>query len=196
LVQTRETASQLDTELTSNVRAWASQFASENCDMVSAVGYYVPPRAFGEMQRQLGSMSGGIIGLVGLQGVGKSTALRVLQIFDMIKQDDSHKKQHKESFPSHLLDTVLFKWRRQPQLLKSLLNGTRELSGDFSRVYKSKLVEQAPHQTGAQSICDPNPRSNRQDCLTEEASVRVRSSNWATFFLGGGGGGSCSHRPL
>ena len=109
--------------------------------MVSVVGYYVPPRAFGEIQRQLESMSGGIIGLVGPQGVGKSSALRVLQIFNMIKQDDSYKKQHKESLPSHLLDTVLFKWRRQPQLLTSLLNGTHELSGNFSRLYKSKLVE-------------------------------------------------------
>jgi hypothetical protein len=109
--------------------------------MVSVVSYYVPPRAFGEIQRQLESMSGGIIGLVALQGVGKSSALRVLRILNMIKQDDSYKKQHKESFPSHLLDTVLFEWRRQPQLLTSLLNGTHELSGGFFRLYKSKLVE-------------------------------------------------------
>jgi DNA-binding MarR family transcriptional regulator len=86
-------------------------------------------------------MSGGIIGLVGLQGVGKSSALRVLQIFNMIKQGESYKEQHKESLPSHLVDTVLFKWRREPQLFTSLLNGTHELSADFSRVYKSKLVE-------------------------------------------------------
>ena len=141
MVQTRETVNQHDTELTSNVRGWASLLASENRDMVSVVGYYVPPQAFGEIQRQLESMSGGIIGLVGLQGVGKSSAPRVLQIFNMIKQDDSYKKQHKESLPSHLLDTVLFKWRRQPQLLTSLLNGTHELSANYSRLYKSKLVE-------------------------------------------------------
>jgi len=141
LVQTRETVSKLDSELTSNVRAWASLLASENRDMVSVVGYYVPPRAFGEIRRQLENMTGGIIGLVGLQGVGKSSALRVLQIFNKIKQDYSYKKQHKESLPSHMRDTVLFKWRRQQQLFTSLLNGVHELSGNFSRVYKSKLVE-------------------------------------------------------
>jgi hypothetical protein len=86
-------------------------------------------------------MSGGIIGLVGLQGVGKSSALRVLQILNMIKQDESYKKQHKESLPAHLFDTVLFKWRRQPQLFATLLNGSHELSRDFFHVYKSKLVE-------------------------------------------------------
>jgi hypothetical protein len=142
LVQTRETVDKLNAELTSNVRAWASLLAAENRDRVSVVTCYVAPRAFGEIRRQLENMSGGIIGLVGLQGVGKSSALRVLQIFNKVKQDESYKKQHKESVPyAHLLDMVLFKWRRQSQLFTSLLNGTHELSAEFSRVYKSKLVE-------------------------------------------------------
>jgi hypothetical protein len=41
------------TKLISDLRAWASQLASENRDMVSVVGYYVPPQAFGEIRRQL-----------------------------------------------------------------------------------------------------------------------------------------------
>ena len=128
-------------------------------------------------------MSGAIIGLVGLQGVGKSNALRVLQIFNMINQDKSYKKEHKESLPSHLLDTVLFKWRREPQLFTSLLNGTHDLSSDFSRAYKSKLVEltKPSLQVWNRSVID-NPQTLNPEWAERQISRRkvqiVRQTVW------------------
>jgi hypothetical protein len=142
--------------------------------MVSVVGYYVPPRAFGEIRRQLENMSGGIMGLVGLQGVGKSSALRVLQIFNVIKQDELYKKQHKESLPPHLYETVLFKWRRQSQLLTSLLDRTHELSGDFLRLYKSTLVELTKPSL---QFLNPSVIDNPQTLNPEWAERRIGRKN-------------------
>jgi hypothetical protein len=67
-------------------------------------------------------MKAGIIGLVGLQGVGKSSALRAL-----------HSSMKSKS--------IRFKWRRQHELYRSLLDGSHEASEDFLREYWCRLRE-------------------------------------------------------
>jgi hypothetical protein len=127
---------------TSEIYSWASQLASESRKLDWVFYWYVWPDAVREVTRKLETMNGGIIGLVGLQGVGKSSALLAILSGRMLLQHKEYRKAHKSGDPPDLgQDVIRFKWRRQPQLLTSLLNGTHELSGNFSRLYKSKLVE-------------------------------------------------------
>jgi len=68
-------------------------------------------------------MSGGIVDLVGLQGVGKSSALLAILIQRMISEREAWRKKHK-SYPdlTHHYDTIKFKWRRESELFPSLID--------------------------------------------------------------------------
>jgi len=100
--------------------SWASQLASESRSPDWVAGWYVWPEAVLRVQHQLETMKAGIIGLVGLQGVGKSSALRAL-----------HNTMKSES--------ILIKWRRRQELYRSLRDGSHEASEDFLREYWSRL---------------------------------------------------------
>jgi len=127
---------------TSDIYSWASQLASESRKLDWIFYWYVWPDAVREIIHKLETTNGGIIGLVGLQGVGKSSALLAILTGRMLLQDKEYREAHESGEAPDLgRDVIHFKWRRQPQLLTSLLNGTHELSRDFSRLYKSKLVE-------------------------------------------------------
>ena len=124
------------------IYSWTSQLASESRTLDWIFRWYVWPDAVREIMRKLETISGGIIGLVGLQGVGKSSALLAIEARRTLLKDQEYRRTHASGeCPDLGEDIVRFKWRRQPQLLTSLLNGTHELSGKFSRLYKSKLVE-------------------------------------------------------
>ena len=56
----------------SEIYSWASQLASESRKLDWIFYWYVWPDAVREIIHKLETMSGGIIGLVGLQGVGNS----------------------------------------------------------------------------------------------------------------------------
>jgi len=127
---------------TSEIYSWASHLTSESRKLDWIFYWYMWPDAVREIIHKLETTNGGIIGLVGLQGVGKSSALLAILTGRMLLQDKEYREAHESGEAPDLgRDVIHFKWRRQPQLLTSLLNGTHELSGNFSRLYKSKLVE-------------------------------------------------------
>jgi hypothetical protein len=72
-------------------------------------------------------MKGGIIGIVGLQGVGKTSALLWLDAIEKV--------------PRERYEVILFRWRREKDLFDSLLNGSHEASSDFLIEYETRLKE-------------------------------------------------------
>ena len=88
-------------------------------------------------------MQGGIIGLVGLQGVGKSSALLAVLAGKIILENRSRPKKDKaDGTANDESDIILFKWRRQIGLFPSLLDGTHEASMSFCREYGKRLLAQ------------------------------------------------------
>ena len=127
---------------TSEIYAWASQLASESRRPDWVLQWYVWPDAVLEAIRKLETMSGGIVGLVGLQGVGKSSALLSIMTKKMLLQHEEYRKSHKSGEDPDLgKDMIRFKWRRRSELLPSLLNGTHELSKLFRHEYSKTLLE-------------------------------------------------------
>ena len=86
------------------------------------------PDAVGQLVRVLAVTDGGIIGLVGYQGVGKTTALLWYQFAEIALENDELRRKHKTVPDGHQYSVVRFKWRREPELFKSLLDGTHEMS--------------------------------------------------------------------
>jgi hypothetical protein len=125
---------------TSEIYSWASQLASESRKLDWVFYWYVWPDAVREIIRKLETMNGGIITLVGLQGVGKSSALQAILAGRMLLQDKEYRKTHKSSDPDLGQDIIRFKWRRQSELLPSLLNNTHEASADFHLEYSRALM--------------------------------------------------------
>ena len=104
------------------VYSWASQLASESRGQGWVTHGYVWPDAVAHIVQQLKTTRDGIICLVGLQGVGKSSALCAI-----------HSKME--------LDSVLFKWRRPDELYKCLIDGSHMASQIFLREYLKALLE-------------------------------------------------------
>ena len=77
---------------TSEIYSWASQLASESRKLDWVFHWYVWPDAVREIIHKLETMSGGIIGLVGLQGVGKSSALLAIEAGRMLHQLEEYGK--------------------------------------------------------------------------------------------------------
>ncbi len=124
------------------VYSWASQLTLEGRQLSQIVGWYVWPDAVSRIFRQLSTMSGAIIGLVGLQGVGKSSALAVMLVCEIFSENEAWRKKHKsDPSPQYEYETIRFKWRRESELFPSLFNGTHEASKNFQKEYRAILVE-------------------------------------------------------
>ena len=127
----------------SEVYSWASQLASESRKLDWIFYWYVWPYVVREIIHKLETMNGGIIGLVGLQGVGKSSALQAIQAGRTLLKDQEYRRTHASGeCPELGGDIVRFKWRNQPELLPSLLNNTHEASSSFRREYSHALMMQ------------------------------------------------------
>lgn len=103
------------------------------------------PDAVRLILRSLATMQGGVIGLVGLQGVGKSGALLAILIVKMVLWSQHRREQQKnagEATGDGESDIILFKWRRQAELFPSLFDGTHEASASFRREYGKNLLTQ------------------------------------------------------
>jgi hypothetical protein len=88
-------------------------------------------------------MTGGIVALVGVQGVGKSSALLAIEAGRVVIQNVEYRKVHKSGeAPDLARDVVRFKWRRESELLPSLLNKTHEASAAFHEEYLGALLTQ------------------------------------------------------
>jgi hypothetical protein len=86
-------------------------------------------------------MTGGIVALVGVQGVGKSSALLAIELGRMVSHNVEYRKAHKSGeAPDVGRDVVRFKWRRDSELLPSLLNNTHEASAAFREEYLGVLL--------------------------------------------------------
>jgi hypothetical protein len=123
------------------VRSWASHLACESRDISWLAREYVIPDAVKRIVRLLTVTEGGIIGLVGYQGVGKSSALLWLQFAKIASETVELKRKHKTVPDDYQYGVVRFKWRREPELFKSLLDGTHEMSSAFGRAYGLRLLE-------------------------------------------------------
>lgn len=131
-----------DTVSVKEIRSWASQLASESRRLDWVAYWYVWPDNLSRIFRDLEAMNGKVIALVGVQGMGKSSALQAILIYEALMEDDSRRKASKKNSTSRSeFSVVLFKWRRRNELFSSLLNGTHELSGDFRYRYCAKLLE-------------------------------------------------------
>jgi len=128
--------SSLNSGYISEIYSWASRLASEARDMGWVTRWYVWPDAVRRIERRLETMRGGVVGLVGRQGVGKSSALQAIYVSRIEAEEKALKHSrtpdNTDSFPG----TVLFKWRREPELFKSLLDETHELSRDYEIEYR------------------------------------------------------------
>jgi len=125
------------------VYSWASQLASESRQPEWIAHWYVWPDALARFMPQLNAMSGGVVGLVGLQGVGKSSTLLAILFHRMISEREAWRKKHKSyPDPTHPYDTIRFKWRRESELFPSLLDGTHEASASFLIECRAVLFQQ------------------------------------------------------
>lgn len=87
---------------------------------------YVRPKSLIGIGELLNGMRGGLVGIIGLQGVGKSTALMVLDATERV--GEGHQ-------------VILLKWRRQKELFKSLLDRSHEASEEFLQDYGNRVGE-------------------------------------------------------
>jgi energy-coupling factor transporter ATP-binding protein EcfA2 len=114
---------------TSEIYSWASRLACESRGPNWIDRWYVPPKGVIDAARKLETMDGGIVALIGQQGVGKSSALLALS-------------GRGTAWPD--ADKILFKWKREPNLYASLLRRTHPLSTLFYVHYGnllSRIVE-------------------------------------------------------
>jgi hypothetical protein len=136
----------------------------------------VRPDAVHEIVHKLETTSGGIFGLVGFQGVGKSSALQAI-FRSRIEQASRRWQEDGEKGPvppSEYL-VILFKWRREPELSKSLLNGSHEASESFLSAYLPELLELS-------STLTPSVTPTRSRLL-QELSVLERETESVTSLL-------------
>jgi len=130
---------------TDEICSWASQLASESRKLDWVFYRYLWPDAVRETIHKLETMSGGIIGLVGLQGVEKSSALQVIYR-SRIEQVDRQRAEDPDAklpVPNKAYRVVLLKWRRESELFRSLLNGSHEAHESFLSEYLPELLERS-----------------------------------------------------
>jgi hypothetical protein len=154
----------------SEIYSWASRLAFESRRAFWIGGWYVCPDAISRIIKQLETMRGGIIGLIGLQGVGKSNALYEIyaarrNALDQARRQppeiDTHGVRLEDDY-----DTVLFKWRRHPELFASLLMGTHEASSEFRLEYMKSLSEE---------IAERFPRGDRRSIHGGNLNIEVEA---------------------
>jgi len=106
--------------------SWASQLAAESRDRDAMLESYVWPKSLIGITELLSGMRGGLVAVIGLQGVGKSTALMVLDATESVRGEPDQ--------------VVFFKWRKEKELFKSLLDRSHEASDAFLKDYGVRLA--------------------------------------------------------
>lgn len=113
----------------SKIRVWASLLASESRDRNWVQDAYVMPAEVDRLSTQLQSLHGALIGLVGFQGVGKSSALLALSAG--LREQKTEESQSSQA--------ILFKWHRRSDLFRSLMEYEHEASVEFRAEYEREL---------------------------------------------------------
>ena len=126
-----------------------------------------------------------LIGLVGLQGVGKSAALQTILSHRFKKESAAYRtayEQSKGSLPEPEDGTILFKWRRPQELFTALLDETHELSRDFHVKYKkalsSKLASRFHQPRGAQPLDPMMDIEVGEKLLGRSEAKQLRQVTW------------------
>jgi len=130
---------------TSQIREWASRLAGETREPTPSRSFYVCPEEVSRLADQLAYLQDAIIGLVGQQGVGKSSALIELSRNPVYTTPNPESENRQP-------DRVLFKWRSQPEIYDVFLDPSNLAYPEFVVRYAHKLVEQVkrriyPHRT-------------------------------------------------
>ena len=124
---------------THQIRSWANLLAGEARDPDWLRYSYVVPDVLSDIARELVDTRRGLIGLVGQQGVGKSSALMALF----------------RGIPFSLQPgKILFKWRKEKDLFTSLLNFTHEATDDFISQYFDALLKELEYRSSMMSLTD------------------------------------------
>ncbi len=124
------------------IYSWASQLASESRNLDWITKWYVWPETVFRTVKRLRGMNGGIIALVGVQGVGKTSALLAIVAGRMLLELAQSRTSKSEKPLAKETDYVSFKWRRQPELMPSLIRRTHEASPEFYHEYSHALLTQ------------------------------------------------------
>jgi len=107
--------SEPDTDLES-LHSWASCLTGESRDLGWVMYRYIWPDSVQRVKRLLQTMTKGIVCLAGLQGIGKTSALRALFYDNMLRQNRSAKNRSanpSDYYWNHDYDAIIFKWRRE-----------------------------------------------------------------------------------
>jgi len=169
------------------VYAWASQLASESRDSSWIARWYVWPQAVGHVYRHLKTAERSIIGLVGLQGSGKTSALTAITMALIVQErQDYEKRFRKRPESNHEYGTAFFKWRPHDELMSLLLGGKHEVSSSFLREYKANLFEQlVAHRIPLTKELIDNPQSLNlswaERGFSKLAIQELRQSAWQSM---------------
>ncbi len=111
---------------------WASQLASESREPHWISDAYLMPSEVSHLLTHLRSVRGALVGLVGYQGVGKSSALLALAT-------SLRRTKVPDQTSPEWSDTMLFKWRRGMDLYKTLMDYDHEAALEFRSKYGAKM---------------------------------------------------------
>ncbi len=142
------------------VRAWASQLAAESRDRDYASRFYVWQESLSRIREQLRCTEGCIIGIVGLQGIGKSSALLALEATEKITYE--------------YYDVIRFKWQREKDLYESLLEGEHEASREFLIEYEERFLTDYESVSGMRAPAHMPVREIEAKLGKSAAEVRRR----------------------
>jgi hypothetical protein len=166
------------------VYSWASQLASESRSQGWIDEWYIWPNELNTVLRKLSVMSGGVIGLIGFQGVGKSSALYAIEYFLLKTESKKRQEQKKYVITSSMDDyrTCRFKWRREPDLMNQLWHGTHELSRSYDLVHREVLFGNITTKAWKKENIDNGQKEIQLGDLPE--TVEDLDVSWAEKKLG------------
>jgi len=92
---------------------WTSCLTGESRDLGWVIYRYIWPESVQRVKRLLQTMTKGIVCLAGLQGIGKTSALRALFYDNVHRQNRSAPANPSGHYWNYDYDAIIFKWRRE-----------------------------------------------------------------------------------
>ncbi len=157
------------------IRTWASQLAGETRESTWTRDFYICPEEVRRLAHQIGVRFGGLIGLVGRQGVGKSSALTALSDY----------LPGMACLPE---DKVMFKWRNPPQLYDVFFDPKNPAYEEFLKLYFLVLREELRNPYSRINISENTLRKFNEkveSCIRNEfVACLTVELDWAETVLG------------
>lgn len=157
------------------IRTWASQLAGETRESTWTRDFYICPEEVSGLAHHIEVVFGGLIGLVGRQGVGKSSALTALS-------------DYLPSTLSPRTEKVMFKWRTPPQLYDVFFDPKNPGYEKFLKLYFSVLKDELKNPYSRINISENTLRAFNEkveSCIQDDflAGLEVELE-WAEAVLG------------